>query len=172
MWYTVIKVRIKPIYIKINLKHQTNIIPTEDRKCPERDGNWILDQHLSILSCLKILGMLLKAGWNIQPPSPTFTSISKFFSSTVFMSTIRSRFGVFSRGVPWLPWEPSKRSILRRFSNMAGSILLSFCKRLSWKKGYLFSPHLQQQDNPCHTLTWCMCSMILMGLFKQLPSLW
>lgn len=77
-----------------------------------------------------------KPGEIVFPTSPTLTSISKSFSSTVFISTIRSLLGVLSRGVPWLPWEPSRWSKLRRRSSMAGSMLLSFCRGLSRQRSY------------------------------------
>lgn len=98
--------------------------------------NWMLVQPFSVLPYLKILRLLLKASRNPSPNPPTLTSISRSFASTVFISTIRSRLGVLSRGVPWLPWEPSRRSKLRRRSTIAGSMLFSFCKGLSRQRGY------------------------------------
>ena len=144
---------------------QSSVKDIQAKAIERRDSSvgWKLDAGSAflVLPYLKILCLLLKVSKNPSPSLPTLTSISKFFSSTVFMSTIRSRFGVLSKGVPWLPWEPSRRSKLRRRSSIAGSMLLSFCRGLSTQRllpTYLFSHHLlQQQDSPYPALTWCFC---------------
>lgn len=113
-------------------------IQAEVEKLRDSSVGWKLDAGLAFLSFpIRRPSVCFSRPMGIPAlTSPILTSISKSFSSTVFISTIRSRLGVLSRGVPWVPWEPSKRSKLRRRSSTAGSMLLSFCRGLSRQRGY------------------------------------